>query len=43
MYNIGIIGAGSISVEHLDAYAKNNDCKVIAIADLNLDLAKKRA
>ena len=43
MYNIGIIGAGSISVEHLDAYAKNKDCKVVAIADLNLDLAKKRA
>lgn len=43
MLKIGIIGAGSISLEHLNAYAKNSDCKVVAIADLNTELAKKRA
>lgn len=43
MLKVGVIGAGSISLEHLCAYSKNKDCKVVAIADLNTELAKKRA
>ena len=43
MLKVGIIGAGSISVEHINPYLKNGKCEVVAIADLNLDLAKKRA
>ncbi len=43
MLRVGIIGAGSISVEHINPYLKNGNCEVVAIADLNLDLAKKRA
>ena len=43
MIRIGIIGAGAISEAHLDAYKLNSDCKVTAIADLNLALANERA
>lgn len=43
MLNIGLIGAGSISKYHLKAYAANEDCRVAAIADLNLGLAEERA
>jgi predicted dehydrogenase len=43
MLRVGIIGAGSISVEHINPYLKNGNCEIVAIADLNLDLAKKRA
>ena len=38
--NVGIIGAGAIAEIHLDEYVKNSDCKVTAIADLNLSLAQ---
>ena len=43
MLRVGIIGAGSISVEHINPYLKNKNCEIVAIADLNLDLAKQRA
>ena len=43
MLNIGIIGAGSISDKHLTAYAANTECRVKAIADLNIETAKKKA
>lgn len=43
MLKVGIIGAGSISVEHINPYLKNGNCEIVAIADLNLDFAKKRA
>lgn len=43
MMKIGLIGAGTISQKHLSAYAKNPHAQVIAIADLNGELAKKRA
>lgn len=43
MLRVGIIGAGSISVEHINPYLKNGGCEIRAIADLNLELAKKRA
>lgn len=43
MIRIGIIGAGAICEAHLDAYKMNSDCKVTAIADLNLALAQERA
>ena len=41
--NIGIIGAGSISEYHIEALKLNNDCRVCAISDLNIDLAKSKA
>ena len=37
---IGMIGAGAISVLHMNAYAKIPGCEVTAIADLNLPLAQ---
>ena len=43
MYRIGLIGAGHISLMHIKAFKNNSDCEIVAIADLNLDLAKKRA
>jgi len=43
MIKIGIIGAGSISKYHLDSYKNNPGCTVVAIADLNVALAHKRA
>ena len=43
MMKVGIIGAGTISHSHISAYKNNPECEVVAIADLNLSLAKKRA
>ncbi len=43
MMKVGIIGAGTISHSHISAYKNNSECEVVAIADLNLSLAKKRA
>ncbi len=43
MLRIGIIGAGSIAETHLKAYTANPSCEVAAIADINVELAKKRA
>lgn len=43
MKNIAIIGAGEISKWHLDAYRVAPDAKVVAIRDLNENLAKARA
>ena len=43
MLKVGIIGAGSISVRHLNAYTQNPHVQVVAIADLNEALAKERA
>lgn len=43
MLRIGIIGAGTISVSHITAYSANPDCEIVAIADLNTELAGKRA
>ena len=43
MFRVGIIGAGSISVEHIRTYIANKECEVVAIADINIELAKKRA
>lgn len=43
MLKVGIIGAGTISKSHLDAYTANPDVQVAAIADLNEALAKERA
>ncbi|WP_407271576.1 Gfo/Idh/MocA family protein [Radiobacillus sp. PE A8.2] len=37
---IGVIGTGSISTAHLNAYAKNDDVTVVAICDLNEKRAK---
>lgn len=43
MLKIGIIGAGAISLEHIESYQNNPNCEIVAIADLNLALAQKRA
>lgn len=43
MKNIAIIGAGEISKRHLAAYQASGDAQVVAICDLNLEMAKARA
>lgn len=43
MKNIAIIGAGEISKRHLDAYKIAPDATVVAICDLNEELANARA
>lgn len=40
---IGMIGAGSISVHHLNAFKANPNAEVVMIADVCEDLAKTRA
>ncbi len=40
---VGLIGAGSIAVEHIKGYLNNADCEVYAVCDINEALAKKRA
>jgi len=41
--NIGVIGAGSISGAHLQAYAGNPQAKLVAVCDLNSDRARQAA
>lgn len=41
--NIGLIGAGSISKLHLDAYQKNEHATIYAICDRNEDRARRKA
>lgn len=41
--NIGVIGAGSISVVHLNSYQGNSDVTIAAICDLNETRAKEKA
>jgi len=43
MLKIGIIGAGSISKNHIGPYLATGKCEVKAIADINIDFAKKKA
>lgn len=43
MKRIGIIGAGAIADAHIKAFKNNTGCTLVAIADINLELAKKRA
>ncbi len=40
---IGVIGAGSISESHLNAYANNDKVELYAICDLNEERAKAKA
>ncbi|WP_127579226.1 Gfo/Idh/MocA family protein [Paenibacillus koleovorans] len=40
---IGVVGAGSISESHLNAYKNNNDVQLVAICDLNEERAKAKA
>ncbi len=40
---IGMIGAGSISTQHLNSYKANPDTEVVMIADMCEDLAKAKA
>jgi predicted dehydrogenase len=41
--NIGVIGAGSISQVHFDAYANNPEATVYAVCDLNEERARAKA
>lgn len=43
MLVIGIIGAGSISDFHIKPYLANENCRIKAIADLNIELATEKA
>lgn len=43
LLGIGIIGAGSIAESHLSACRAELGARAVAIADLNLDLARERA
>ncbi len=43
MFRIGIIGAGTISNAHIEAYINNPECEIAGIADLNTELAQKKA
>ncbi len=43
MLKIGIIGAGTISDNHINAYRGHQECEVVSIADINLALAEKKA
>lgn len=40
---IGLIGAGTMSGKHLDAYRKQPSVEIAALCDINGELAKKRA
>lgn len=40
---VGIIGAGSISTNHINSYLNNKDAELVMISDLNESLAKSRA
>ena len=39
----GIIGAGSISDFHINPYLENQNCRIKAIADINIELATEKA
>lgn len=43
MLKIGLIGAGHIAANHINAYKKTGICEVVAIADINIENAKNRA
>jgi predicted dehydrogenase len=42
-WNVGVIGAGSISEMHLNAYRKNDSVNLYALCDLNEERARGRA
>jgi len=39
---VGVIGTGSISLEHLNAYKKHPDVEIYALCDIDEELLKKR-
>ncbi|NJH86280.1 gfo/Idh/MocA family oxidoreductase [Staphylococcus agnetis] len=41
--NVGVIGAGNISIRHLNAYASNDSVNILAICDIDLNRAKQQA
>ena len=41
--NVGIIGCGNISPTYFNSHKLYNNFKVIACADINHDIAKKKA
>ncbi|HEY0829131.1 MAG TPA: Gfo/Idh/MocA family oxidoreductase [Bacilli bacterium] len=43
LIKIAVIGAGSISVDHLKAYNRNSNVEIYAVCDLNEDRAKAAA
>ncbi|AQT83370.1 hypothetical protein B1222_01155 [Paenibacillus larvae subsp. pulvifaciens] len=40
---VGVIGAGSISEMHLNAYDNNKEVELAAVCDLNEERAKQKA
>lgn len=40
---VGMVGAGSMSKKHIEAYGKQSSVEIAALCDINLDLAKLRA
>lgn len=40
---VAVVGCGSISKLHFDAYQKNTDAEIVAVCDLNRERAEKRA
>lgn len=42
MMKVAVIGVGSISECHLDAYVKNKDAELYAICDINPETLKKQ-
>ena len=43
MLRVGLIGAGNISRAHLFGYNRNSEVEVVAMSDINEELAKQRA
>jgi predicted dehydrogenase len=42
-YSVAVIGCGGISARHLRAFGQREDCKLIAVADVRLESAERRA
>ena len=42
MIKVAVIGVGSISECHLDAYVKNKDAELYAICDINPETLKRQ-
>ncbi len=43
MLKVGIIGAGTVSARHIEAYIAHKDCELVAISDVNEEQLKIRA
>ena len=43
MFTVGLIGAGTVSARHIEAYKANKNCYLKSIADINEEQLHKRA